>query len=316
MRIAVTGAAGFIGAYVLREAVARGHRVIAVTRGKPPEAETGGPVEWRRRDLANEAAPLLAPGEADALVHLAADLSDRPARWRERNLAIARNVLATMRLAGVRRLVGVSSIAVLDYAAMPTLALIDERAPVPADARSMSAYADMKLAVERLLGGFGAEPGCSCAILRPGLVYDRERLIGAHAGVLKGSWPLLAMHRGEVPTVQAGALARAILNAVECAPAGDATPIHLVDDRLPSQRQYLAGLRRRGLLRGAGIRVPWWTLAALAAVLNRALRLAGLGGRLPELLRANALAARLKPFRYSNAAAKRRLAWRPADRFS
>jgi len=86
-------------------------------------------------------------------------------------------------------------------------------------------------------------------------VYDSKRLISARAGVIKGPLCLVAFHEGNVPTVEVTGLARAILNACE-RDVHDGEIMHLVDDNLPSQREYLAGLQRRGMLPSWRILVP------------------------------------------------------------
>jgi nucleoside-diphosphate-sugar epimerase len=179
----------------------------------------------------------------------------------------------------------------------------------------MGIYAAMKLEQEKLFKAFAREPGIHCVILRPGLVYDDKRLIDARAGIIKGPLRLMAVHQGEVPTAEVTGVARAILNAVELDPAGGEI-IQLVDDNLPGQREYIAALRRRGILPAGGIPVPWRALAAMAWSLRTLSRLAGRGSGLPEVLLRQGFAARLKPFRYSNAKAKRLLRWVPAVRFS
>jgi hypothetical protein len=115
--------------------------------------------------------------------------------------------------------------------------------------------------------------------------------------------------------VEVTGLVRAILNACEQDVASGEV-IQLVDDNLPNQREYVAGLRRRGILPSGGIPVPWRLLAVMAWSLRTSCRVIGKEASLPEVLLRQGFAARLKPFRYSNAKAKRLLGWVPADRFS
>jgi dTDP-6-deoxy-L-talose 4-dehydrogenase (NAD+) len=72
MKIAVTGATGFLGRHVLRELAARGIETVAVARTGPPPPADAPRIEWVRMDIVN------APGGAfdrlgrpDALIHLA-----------------------------------------------------------------------------------------------------------------------------------------------------------------------------------------------------------------------------------------------------
>lgn len=69
----VTGAAGALGQAVVRALVARGDRVVAVTRdGRPGELGTNG--------VRVEAADLTAPDQVEALWHRLDERGDRP-RW-------------------------------------------------------------------------------------------------------------------------------------------------------------------------------------------------------------------------------------------
>lgn len=316
MKVLITGSSGFIGDYVVREAVARGHSVVALTRSGRTNAPDQAPsVTWLRCDLGSAELPKLEELGIDAVIHLAAGLSGGVEEQYRSTVVGTRKLLDAMRQAGIKRLVGISSIAVLDYARMPALSLIDENMETPAHDTRMGTYAAMKLEQEKLFAAFGGESGNCCAILRPGLVYDDERLIGAHAGVIKGPLRLIAAHGGQVPTVEVTGLARAILTACE-QDAACGEVIHFVDDNLPGQAEYLAGLRRRGILSSGGIRVPWRLLAALASLLQTIFRIAGQEGRLPEVFLQHGFAARLKPFRYSNDKAKRLLGWVPTGSFS
>lgn len=315
MRILITGASGFIGSYVVREAIARGHDVLALTRSSPAnKLDHVSSVQWLQCDLRDPQAPKLDGLRVDAVIHLAAGLLGSAEEQHRSTVVATRNLLEAMRRAGITRLVGVSSIAVLDYARVPAMTLIDENVRTPPDNTGMGTYAAMKLEQEKLFAAFAGEPGRRCIVLRPGLVYDSEHLIDARAGIVKGPLRLIAAHGGEVPTVEVTGLAKAILNAVEREFA-DAEVINLVDDNLPSQREYVAGLRRRGILTSRGIPVPWRLLAAIAFSLRVLFRVAGQAARLPEVLLWQGFAARLKPFRYSNDKAKRLLDWVPTNRF-
>jgi hypothetical protein len=104
MRIAVTGAGGFVGSRLCELARARGHGVIAIGR-------SSGERLWNPQ---NEPAPLEA---ADAVVHLAGEPVAR-GRWTRRKMAAiresrvtgTRNLVAGLRGSGARVLVSASAI--------------------------------------------------------------------------------------------------------------------------------------------------------------------------------------------------------------
>jgi len=111
--IAVTGATGFLGRYLVDVLQARGARVVAVVRSpdKAPELEARG-VELRRADLTEPEALEEGFRDADAIVANAAlfALSYRKSHeYIETNLLGSRNVIDAASRAGVRRMVKVSS---------------------------------------------------------------------------------------------------------------------------------------------------------------------------------------------------------------
>jgi len=315
MKLLVTGAAGFIGAALIPELLSRGHRAIALVRSAAPEHWPRlADLQVVRGDLREARFADLKEQGIEVIVHLAGATRGPAARRFADSVTGTANLLSAARAAGIHRLIALSSIAVLDYRSLPPLAVIDENVAT-ADGAGVGDYVAAKIRQERLLGDFGAEAGNSCAILRPGLVYDRERLTPAHAGVVRTRLALLARHGGEVPTIELHGLACAIANAAERQLAG-CQVIHLVDDALPSQSQYIAGLRRRGLLPPTTVVLPWQLLRNMFRVAATVLAASGLRGTLPELLLPGSFAARLKPFRFSNAKAQRLLGWTPGRQFT
>jgi nucleoside-diphosphate-sugar epimerase len=316
MNILVTGASGFIGKHVAREVQKRGHRVIALTRSAAPRDAIRQPHD---ADIVCDLSVdelNLSGMNVDVVVHLAASLSGSPAEQYRSTVRGTEKLLDAMTRADIGKLIGISSIAVLDYAGAVPMSRVDENTPrASSEYGPMGAYASAKAKQEDLFAAFGAQPGHSCTILRPGLVYDEAQLIPAHAGIIKGPLRLLAKHGGEVPVVSVTGVARAIVDAVE-RNVGTAEIIHLVDNDLPSQRAYIASLNRRGTLPAGGIELSWRTLSSLAAVAWRLAVMAGLQRRLPEALLPHSCAGRMKPFRYSNAKAQRLLGWAPDGQFA
>lgn len=159
MRVAVTGASGFVGGAVSDALLRRGHDVLALSR-RPVRPRTG--LEHRSWDLTS--GPLPEPGAVDAVVHAAAHV-DEWDPWpvhREVTVEGTRSMLRTWPHA---RIVLVSSCSVYPLRAphAPRQRLTES---VPVTSRPLSAYSRAKAAQERLVLGC-EEP----VVLRPHAVH-------------------------------------------------------------------------------------------------------------------------------------------------
>jgi nucleoside-diphosphate-sugar epimerase len=166
MRIAVTGASGFVGRAVLRAGSAGGHEMVAVTRAAT--TEQGVPVR-SIRDLADTDGLRAAFAGVDAVVHLAARVHVMHAegagaieRFRTVNVEGTRSVLEAARSAGVGRVAVFSTAKVLGEGRHARVLRDDD--PLQPE----GAYAQSKAEMERLVA---ATADLSCVILRPPLVY-------------------------------------------------------------------------------------------------------------------------------------------------
>jgi dihydroflavonol-4-reductase len=114
-RVAVTGATGFLGRYVVEALLGRGSRVVGVVRNPGRVPALAARIELRAADLADPRALAAGFAEADAVVSNAALFSLRNARWEDHqraNVEGTTNVFDAAAAAGVSRIVHVSSVAV------------------------------------------------------------------------------------------------------------------------------------------------------------------------------------------------------------
>ena len=109
MRLAMTGATGFVGGETLTYALAQGHEVIALTR-RPQTARAG--VTWIEGTLGDSTALDRLAAGADAVLHIAGAVNaPNRAGFENANSKGTANVIAAMHRQRVRRLVHVSSLA-------------------------------------------------------------------------------------------------------------------------------------------------------------------------------------------------------------
>lgn len=273
MRIAITGATGFVGAAMVPALAARGHAIRAGSRRGAPRpdgiesvgyGDLDGAVDWAR----------LVDG-VDAVIHLAGIAHNEGVpdeRYDRVNRAQTAALAAAARRAGVRRVVYASSVKA-QSAATADHVVTERDTPTPVDA-----YGRSKLAAEREL----AASGVPFTALRPVLVYG--------PGV-KGN--LAALHRlarrrvplpfGAIRTRRSlcaltGLIAAAELVLDRPRAAGE---VYLVADAQPIALCDLVAALRRGLSRRPLlVPVPARVIELGLAVLGRRAMWDRLGGEL------------------------------------
>lgn len=170
MRIAVTGATGFIGRHLCARLAALGHQVPAVVR----RPEGGWPARVEERlvpDLLDRRALARAVADCEAVVHLAGrahvlrdQAADPATEFQRANVDVTECAVDTAVAAGVHTFVFLSSVAAV---AGPAAGLV-ENATVPSPT---TPYGASKLAAERLVQQRADASGLRAVIFRPPMVY-------------------------------------------------------------------------------------------------------------------------------------------------
>lgn len=152
VKIAVTGAAGGIGRWVVRELQDAGHQVLPLDR----RSAEGAAADLQTLDLTDAEATIAALAGVEALVHLAAIPGHRTPEWTvfDPNLATTYHILEAVRAHGIRRLAMASSIWAYGYNP-PAEERIPKRAPLTEEMihPTLNGYGLSK----RLLEHMGAE---------------------------------------------------------------------------------------------------------------------------------------------------------------
>lgn len=168
MRLAITGAGGFVGRALLRAASAAGHETVALTRATAPVAGAGTTVTCA--GLTDRDALRRAFAGADAIVHLAARVHvmqaegrDGDARFHEANVEGTRAVVEAATASGARRLLFVSTAKVHGEGQAVPYRGSDALRPVGGYARSKAEAEAVVAAVDAGRLGW--------TILRPPLVH-------------------------------------------------------------------------------------------------------------------------------------------------
>jgi dihydroflavonol-4-reductase len=263
MKVLVTGATGFLGSWITRALLARGHRVRVLVRahGAPPRPDglAGLEVEKVEGDVLDRAALSAATRGVGGVVHAAGLISTRPRdrrRLYEVNVGGTRNVLEVAGERGVR-VVHTSSVATVGFTADPQSR--DESFRAEAADLLDYAYADSKRMAEELALEL-ADGGVQVVTLLPGLLLgpgDSEsgstRVVLQHLRRLLRFAPTGGISFGDVRDV-AGAYVAALAKGK------------------PGRRYILAGANRgygelgHMLAAMTGIDAPWPLPTPLAQV--------------------------------------------------
>lgn len=175
-KIAVTGATGFLGQYIVKYLRQRKANVIAVVRNpdKVPTMKALPDIEFRQANLNDRDSLVSAFRGVDAVVHCAAsvtikgDFSDIIAS----NVEGTEHVMEALCQAGIKRLVYISSASVYPIGAYG--AVIDEAHPLRSKhdkLTRLNVYANSKARSEELVWEYASTKGLEVTSMRPFAVY-------------------------------------------------------------------------------------------------------------------------------------------------
>lgn len=214
--VAITGATGFLGGYLVRTLAARGAHVIAVVRDREKARRLLAPeVEVRVADLSSPRDLATAFAGAQAVISNAAVISFRTPRATLRtNVEGTRNVFAAIAQAGVPRAIAISS-----SSAYPlSFRRLDERTPLAplSFAWFGNAYGLSKAESERIAWREAKAANIALTTFRPcGITGPADPLLMASiARVMR--WPIALLPVGmAIGVVHAEDVAEAVALALE-----------------------------------------------------------------------------------------------------
>ncbi len=179
MKIAVTGANGFIGSALIERLIARGHHEVTALVRKGSDLsrlerlkQQGNGFSVKTFSLASREAAAEAIAGADVVHHVAAALRGSPADMVMNTVVATRNLLeAVTARDDPPKVVLVSSFSVYGVAALPRGHVIDERTPIEPLPQRRDLYAQVKIRQEALCWRWRLEHPYPLVVVRPGVVY-------------------------------------------------------------------------------------------------------------------------------------------------
>lgn len=169
MKIAVTGASGFIGQTLIHRLQHSGHAVVPIVRrphGLSDEIVTGSLEDADIAALGDRLKGVDAVAHLAARTHVLQDHGDALTSYRRVNVTGTETIARAAVTAGVRRFVYMSSIKVNGEATGPGRCFSGSDVPAPEDA-----YGRTKHEAEQAIARIAVATGLETVILRPPLVY-------------------------------------------------------------------------------------------------------------------------------------------------
>ncbi len=226
--VAVTGATGFIGRYLVKRLLEEGARIEVITRDRRRI-----PHEWQGRvsiveeDIA-KGARRLSP-HTEIVFHCAGEIRD-PQQFYKTNVEGARNILDMCIRNGIKRLVHLSSVGVIG-AEKP--GIFDETRP----GFPRNDYERSKLEAERLVLETGQKKGLSIAILRPSIVYgpgkppEKDSFLSLVHSINNGYFRCIGSDKGIYNIVYIGDAVEALLY-LAVSPGVEEKKIFIINDAM------------------------------------------------------------------------------------
>ncbi|HEX2780585.1 MAG TPA: Gfo/Idh/MocA family oxidoreductase [Gemmatimonadaceae bacterium] len=267
--VVVTGAAGFLGRAVIAELLESGERVRALVRRDPAPWERMAGVEYRVVDL-GEMLPADTMADARLVLHAAAETVGGWEEHQRNSIDASEHVLRAAAASGVRHVIHVSSLAVLD-----DQVVMRDDGPLHRQSRASGPYVWGKLESERLALRLGEELGVDVHVVRPGPIVDFMEFeppgrLGKRIGNL---FVAVGSPRQRLAVVEVRFAAR-MLAWLAANPGEAPRHLNLLAPEPVSKRQLIAMLRQRNP-DVTVVRLPWtlvlplsWGASALQKVLR------------------------------------------------
>jgi nucleoside-diphosphate-sugar epimerase len=318
-RILITGAAGFIGCRVVESLVDRGFRnLLCFARPSSELADMeaiierrslGARIEVIKGNLLSRADCETACKDAAVIFHLAAGMGKKSFPDAFMNSVVTtRNLLdASLHYSRLQRFVLVSSFAV--YSNRQKSRRLDESCPIEEHPeRYGDAYCYAKVKQEQIVTEYAKNFGIPYVVVRPGSVYGADSS-GIIARIGLGTFGLF-LHLGgsnTIPFTYVDNCADAIVLA-GLVKGIDGEIFNVVDDDLPSSRQFLRQYKRN-VRRFKSVYVPHAISHALCCLWEKYSRWSM--EQLPLVFTESRWYREWKKTTYSNEKLKRQLGWNP-----
>lgn len=272
-RILVTGASGLLGSALLRRLQSQGAVVRLLLRRPNATLAADANLEVIYGDLGNPEIVDRAVRGSDLVYHVGAAMGGSRASFEAGTIHGTRNIVEACVRHGVKRLVYVSSVILLDYAGHKPGTPVDESWPLEPQASARGFYTQAKLEAEQIVINAMREHQLPAVVIRPGQIFGRGSEKFAPAGTigLGGRWIVVGNGTLPLPLVYIEDVVDSLLIAAE--KEGVCGSIfHIVDPNdVVTQNEYIDTCRKlNGKLKVTYVSPSvLMTVAWLAGVVSR-----------------------------------------------
>ena len=243
----VTGASGFLGRALVARLLSNGESIRVLARRPVADLEANPRVHVVRGDLGDPEAVERAVEGVELVYHVGAGMRGGTEAFESGTVWGTKNVVAASLRHGIRRLVYVSSLSVLDHAGHKKGVPITESSPIEPYPELRGAYSQTKLIAENLVLDAIRMQNLPAVILRPGQIFGPGAEKTPPSGVigLAGRWLVMGSGRLPLNLVYVEDAVDALL-AAATKPDVSGPVFQLVDPTTLTQREYIEAAKRYG----------------------------------------------------------------------
>ena len=243
----VTGANGFLGRALAARLLSNGESIRVLARRPVADLEDNPRVHVVRGDLGDPEAVERAVEGVELVYHVGAGMRGGTEAFESGTVWGTKNIVAACLRHGIRRLVYVSSLSVLDHAGHKKGVPITESSPIEPRPELRGAYSQTKLVAENLVLDAIRMQNLPAVILRPGQIFGPGAEKTPPSGVigLAGRWLVMGSGRLPLNLVYVEDAVDALL-AAATKPDVSGRVFQLVDPATLTQREYIEAAKRYG----------------------------------------------------------------------